>query len=55
MNDSRPEKSDQRSIPQLLSGTADLIENLRATLNSAIIYPSFDAKDYGIADIEPLV
>src|SRR5438876_3146178 len=31
---SRPETSNQRSIPQLLSGTADLIENLRATLTS---------------------
>ncbi len=34
MNDSRPDSCKQRSIPQLLSGTADLIENLRATLNS---------------------
>jgi len=33
-NNSRPETSNQRSIPQLLSGTAELIENLRATLNS---------------------
>ena len=33
-NKSRPETSNQCNIPQLLSGTADLIENLRATLNS---------------------
>lgn len=33
-NNSRPETSNQRSIPQLLSGTAELIENLRASLNS---------------------
>jgi len=36
MNDSRPDSSHKCSIPQLLSGTADLIENLRATLNSGI-------------------
>ncbi len=34
MNDSRPDSCDQSCIPQLLSGTADIIENLRATLNS---------------------
>ena len=33
-NNSRPETSNQRSIPQLLSGTADLIENLHATLKT---------------------
>src|SRR5216684_6026214 len=33
-NNSRPETSNQRSITQLLSRTADLIEDLRATLNS---------------------
>src|SRR2546430_969659 len=33
-NNSRPETSNHSNILQLLSGTADLIDNLRATLNS---------------------
>src|SRR5437870_12738978 len=32
-NNSRSETSNLQTIPQLLSGTADLIENIRATLN----------------------